>query len=199
MRRSTRIQRPPGEPRIAQVAGGSPVANGGVPGWLSETEWRQAQASLPISCVDILPVQVSGRRVHAIGLILRDTPHEARRWCLIGGRLGHNESLGEAVARQLREALGTDIRVSVGDDPQPTYTVQYFSSRRAGRAFDPRQHALGMTFCLPVDGKAVAQGEALAFEWFDRGEFPSASEVGFGQRPILDACVSRFEADSSTL
>ena len=66
--------------------------------WLSPKDWKLIQTSIPVVCVDVLPVRFSSnprREIHAVGLIVRETP-DGREWCLIGGRLMHRESLSEA-------------------------------------------------------------------------------------------------------
>jgi len=56
--------------------------------WHEPEQWRRVQKILPIACVDVLllhPTPQTARRVEALGLILRDTPHQGRRWCLVRG------------------------------------------------------------------------------------------------------------------
>jgi ADP-ribose pyrophosphatase YjhB (NUDIX family) len=124
-----------------------------------------------------------------IGLIFRATPHQGERWCLVGGRLWRNETMAEAIARQLRETLGPGIAFSLDSDPQPQYVAQYFPAVRSVGTLDPRQHALTPTFVIPVTGDPVATGEAIDFRWFDPARLPDPHEFGFGQDLVVAGCL----------
>jgi ADP-ribose pyrophosphatase YjhB (NUDIX family) len=85
-------------------------------GRLDPEMWRQVQQLVPITCVDVLPVQLSnGDRgtIQRVGLILRETPHQGERWCLVGGRLLRKESFHEAVTREIRDALGRQAQFTL--------------------------------------------------------------------------------------
>jgi hypothetical protein len=71
--------------------------------WLDAADWKWAQDTLPIACADVVPVRMGsdGRTIQKIGLIYRDTPHQGKRWCIVGGRMWRNESLAETASRQL--------------------------------------------------------------------------------------------------
>lgn len=160
--------------------------------WLKPDQWEFVQAKVPIACVDVLPVRldpIDSATVTSIGLILRETPREGRRWCLIGGRLLRGESLGEAVQRQIRETLGEKVTVGIPSHQQPTYVVQYFTDPKPGGCVDPRQHAIGLTYCLPLKGDIHPQGEALEFAWFDTNSLPSPDRFGFDQHRVVAACL----------
>jgi ADP-ribose pyrophosphatase YjhB (NUDIX family) len=165
--------------------------------WLSPADWRMVQASVPIACVDVIPVRSTRASAGAadvgsfdsIGLILRDTPHQGRRWCLVGGRMLRNESFAQAIGRQLRETLGPDATFDLPAPIQPAYVAQYFTEPRSAGLHDPRQHALGNTFIVRVTGETRAQGEAHEFRWFPVDALPTAEEFGFGQDRVLAACL----------
>jgi hypothetical protein len=70
--------------------------------------------------------------------------------------------------------------------------TEYFSVRRGGALFDPRQHAVALVFCAQVRGVIQAQGEALEFRWFDPQRLPRAASFGFGQRPVVAECLRRL-------
>ncbi len=170
------------------------------PNWLADDDWRWAQDHLPIACVDVVPVRVSrdGRRVERVGLIHRDTPHQGRRWCLVGGRLWRNESFAHAAARQIRETLGLDVAFEpLPDDRQPDHVAQYFTTHRPDGLFDPRQHAVTPVFVVPlVGGEVDPRGEATDFRWFDSAALPSPSEWGFRQDEVAAASLVRWSASA---
>src|SRR5579884_2882994 len=119
--------------------------------WLSDAEYERVRQTVPIVCVDIVSVRRGDDgRIREVGLILRDTPHQGRRWCLVGGRVRKDETLSEAAARHLRETLGPDVRFTLDRDVQPVYVSQYFPTRRPVGVIDPRQHSVAMNFILPV-------------------------------------------------
>jgi len=105
---------------------------------------KMIQTSIPVVCIDVLPVSFSPNSrsdFQSAGLIFRNTP-QGRKWCLIGGRLLYGESLSEAMRRQVREALGRQVKVYVRPDQQPLYIAQYSPNGRAPFALDPRQHSV---------------------------------------------------------
>ena len=165
------------------------------PNWLDADDWAWAQATLPIACVDVLPVRVGqdGRTVERVGLIHRDTPHQGRRWCIVGGRLWRDESFAQAAARQLRETLGLDLAFEpLAPDRQPDHVVQYFTSDRPDGLLDPRQHAVTLCFVVPIaGGEATPGGEAFDFRWFPPDRLPPPSAWGFRQDEVAAACLRR--------
>ena len=170
--------------------------------WLDAADWKRTQKSVPIACVDVLPLRVSGSDaglVDAVGLIRRDTPHQGRRWCLVGGRLLRNETLTEAVARQVRETLGRGVRFDIEAAAQPAYVAQYFTFVRHIGCRDPRQHAVAMTFCVAIKGTPVPQGEAESFEWHAPTRLPPADEFGFDQDRVVKACLAKLIASGIRL
>lgn len=167
------------------------------PNWLAADDWKWAQDTLPILCVDVVPVVVGrdGRTVERVGLIHRDTPHQGLRWCIVGGRLWRGESLAQGATRQLRETLGLDVAFASLDDRQPEHIVQYFPSHRADGLYDPRQHAVTANFVVPIVGGEVdAGGEALSFHWYPVNQLPEPKAWGFRQDEIVAACLKRWHS-----
>jgi ADP-ribose pyrophosphatase YjhB (NUDIX family) len=159
--------------------------------WLSPEDWKLIKSSIPVVCIDALPVRFSSNPRHdlrAVGLILRETP-QGRKWCLIGGRLMHGESLSEALHRQVAEALGRHIKLFIGTDQQPLYIAQYSPARRRPFALDPRQHSVGLTYAVEMDGIPDLGGEAIQFEWFKIANVRRARQFGFGQDSVIKTCL----------
>jgi ADP-ribose pyrophosphatase YjhB (NUDIX family) len=164
------------------------------PNWLDASEWKWVQDTMPIACCDVVPVQVGddGKAVERIGLIYRATPHQGMRWCMVGGRMWRNESLVEAIGRQLRETLGPLVRFALEPDRQPDFIAQYFTFNRPNYLLDPRQHAITSSFVVPINGEITAMGEAESFQWFDRDQLPPSAEFGFDQDRVIAACLKRW-------
>jgi len=164
--------------------------------WFSSEDWKWIQRRFPVVCVDVLPIRFSGRArnsVEAVGLILRETPHQGRRWCLVGGRLLYGESLSNAVRRQIRETLGPRAHPVLKRGQQPLYVAQYSPSGKKPFALDPRQHAVGLTYVVEIKGVPQASGEAIRYEWFNLDLLPSPKQFGFDQGRIVRVCVKLFQ------
>lgn len=165
--------------------------------WWDSDEWERIQKGLPIACVDVLPVRFSSggeKRLEMVGLILRDTPHQGRRWCFVGGRILYGESLGDAITRQVVSTLGDSVGFHVDPNQQPLYVGQYLPYASANFGFDPRKHALGLTYGLEITGTIVPCGEAISFEWFHPEELPLPNEWGFFQDRIASACINQLQS-----
>ena len=160
--------------------------------WLSSSDWKFVQSSVPVACVDVLPVRFSPTRrgkLEAVGLILRDTPQKKPQWCLIGGRLLYGESLDKGIRRQMEQTLGPHVRSSLRLAQQPLYIAQYSPSGRKPFSLDLRQHSVGLTYAVEFKGEPIPAGEARLFQWFGPDELPRPRQFGFGQDPIVRACI----------
>ena len=170
---------------------------------LPDNLWQTIQESIPIACVDIVPYRVLADGTAQLGLILRNTPQQGRRWCMTGGRLQLDESVSDALERQLHETFEGGLK-HVEPLPQPII-VEFFREKRPGFPVDQRQHALSLTHLLEVfDDAPVAHGdEAYDFRWFSRAELdagPASTIMGFGQELLLDrffAEISRQQSEAA--
>lgn len=168
--------------------------------YLDNTRWEWVQRVLPIAVIDILAVEGDAADSR-IGLIRRSTPHQGERWNLVGGRIQYGETIGDAIKRELRDALGGAVAVDVTDDEQPAYLAQYGPWQRPPFSLDPRKHAVGLTFVLPIDGVVDPQGEARDFAWFPPHRLPTPAKWGFEQDRVAAAALRSvgrsFEFDDS--
>ena len=167
--------------------------------WLPVEDWRKVQRCLPIVCVDVLPIRRRQGELRDIGLVFRETPHQGRQWCLIGGRLQYNELLTEGVERELREALGDKIIFTCFGSDEPLKVAQYLPTPDKGELYDPRQHALALTYVVELSGEITPQGEALEFSWFPVAGLAEMQGIGFGQQPIIIECLQRLEGLERTI
>ena len=112
---------------------------------------------------------------------------------MIGGRVNFNEGISPAVEREVGGALGAEAICSWVPTSIPLYIAEYFSRIIDGQLFDPRQHAVGLTFIVDVLGPIRVQGkEAKEFRWFDLNCLPTSDEFGFGQDRVVEECVRRL-------
>ncbi len=139
-------------------------------GHLDDALWQTVQASVPIVCVDVVPIR-DGEDGLEVGLIERTFPGSgARVWCHLGGRVQHGETVTEALTRHVTETV-EGARLELPADPQPDYVMQWFpSALRTDPTFgdDPRKHAVSLCFGLRLGEDLVARsgGEGLDLRWF---------------------------------
>lgn len=154
--------------------------------WLSNEDYKKIQKTMPIVCVDIVPFRIlkENPKKIEIGLILRPSI-KIKRWCFVGGRILKDEIIPDAIHRQLTETLGDKIKYNFEKDTQPVYVAQYFSKKTDDYGFDPRQHSVGLTYFLNIEGEIKPGGEALDFKWFNIDELPPHAEFGFEQDRLL--------------
>lgn len=163
-------------------------------GWFSDPEWLRIQENLPIFCVDLVAVRESrtGRHPVEVGLILRETPHQGKRWCLIGGRLRHGETVESGLRREWESALEPTLPWGRLLLPHPLL-VEYAQDARPGRPHDPRRQAVCATQAVLTDGVAAARGdEALDFRWFAPADLDD-QVVGFGQEFVVAGLLERID------
>lgn len=156
--------------------------------------WATIQASVPIFCVDVLPIRPSpdaGSEIE-VGLILRETPDQGPRWCTIGGRLGLDESIDAAIRRELTDAVGNGLGPIEGrSDPEPL-VVEYHRGPAPDTTYDLRQHAVSLTYPRWLDGEPSVRGdEAEDFRWWKLADLDS-SVMGFGQETLLPRIAAAF-------
>lgn len=147
--------------------------------WIPEEKYECIRASVPIVCVDVL---LSPHNIpEQIGLIHRTTYDGGFGWCLIGGAVLRNEHLLDAVDRHVKASLGACIRV-IRSSICLGAVIEYFSEPELGDFYDPRKHAVALTYAAECKafGKPEVSGEALDFRWFSIDSLPDIS-FGFGQ------------------
>jgi ADP-ribose pyrophosphatase YjhB (NUDIX family) len=155
--------------------------------WIPKADYDLIQARVPILCVDLLPISTAR---NAVGLIRRETADGGEGWCLIGGAVGRDEPLLEAVARHVRSTLGDrfEFRLVSAD---PLAVVEYFTDPSLGELHDPRKHAVALSYVAVCKGEPTPAGEALEFRWFPRDELIDVP-FGFGQGATVDRLLDRL-------
>lgn len=144
-------------------------------------DYEFIKARVPILCVDVLLSPKDGPQ--RVGLIHRMTYDGGDGWCLVGGRVLRNEHLADAVDRHVRATLGEGISLDRSTLEFGT-AIEYFSEPLEGEFYDPRKHAVALTYTAFCEGGAEALGEALKFQWFEISELPGVN-FGFGQGEVV--------------
>ncbi|MGW3468997.1 DUF4916 domain-containing protein [Saccharopolyspora sp. NPDC000995] len=159
--------------------------------WVPEAEYDEITKKIPILCVDVLPLHPGPENL--VGLILRDTFWGRRRWCLVGGGVQHGEPLPNAVERVFDWALGDRVSLDL-DTLELKEVVEYFPDPDTGEFFDPRKHAVALTYTCVMSGDPRPRGKAIDFRWFSPDALPERDSLGFGQERLvprlLAACPS---------
>lgn len=159
------------------------------PSWrLTDGEYARVQQTMPIACVDAFAIRPSSSGGVQVGLILRETFTDGLKWALVGGRLRRGETVQQALHREWRSAFGTglgDARVAAA----PT-VVEFHPGTGIGGPYDPRQHALSLTYPVRVDHDLTATGvEALEFAWFDPADL-TRDVMGFGIETVMPRLIA---------
>ena len=176
------------------------------PVWLPAELWDTIQDSVPIVCVDVAPVlrDDAGEVTH-VGFIQRTAPFsEDLVWCHIGGRVNLGESLAGALRRHLLETLGEAAVVDLGPDPQPAHVMQYFRNAPdpdSAHGWDPRKHAVGLTYVATIPAHAaalvaaVAGGEGASFAWFPVADLPPAEVTWPGSLTAVKGALRSAQSE----
>lgn len=103
-------------------------------------------------------------------------------WALPGGLVKENESLEEAVQRELEEETGVTI----------DYLEQLYTFGKPGR--DPRNRVVSVTYfglVSPQHFQIAAATDATEVQWFSINELP---ELAFDHSMILDKALKRLQS-----
>jgi 8-oxo-dGTP diphosphatase len=113
-------------------------------------------------------------------LIKRKFEPFQKSWALPGGLVKEEESLEEAVRRELREESGVDV----------SYLEQLYSFGRPDR--DPRNRVVSITYyglVRPKDYQLSAQTDAEDVAWFNITKLP---KLAFDHKQIIAIAIKRL-------
>lgn len=146
---------------------------------LPAEDYEFIKASVPVLCVDILLSPKGDPR--QVALVRRTTYQGDVGWCLVGGRVLRNEHLPAAVERHVAATLGPAVWVD-RSTLELGAVIEYFTEPDLGEFYDPRKHAVALTYAASCEctGQPEALGEALEFGWFKIDQL-SVVNFGFGQ------------------
>jgi ADP-ribose pyrophosphatase YjhB (NUDIX family) len=148
------------------------------PGWLDEGELAQTRGRVPMLYVEALPVRVEpDGRVASVGLLLRGSPTTGRiTRSLVSGRVLHGERIRDALMRHLEKDLGPTAFPVLPVSTVPAAVAEYFPW--PDRLHDPRQHAVALTFVVPVSGECQPRQDALEITWLTPEEAAAEAIAG---------------------
>jgi hypothetical protein len=142
--------------------------NGNPPGWLGRDEIDHIRQQIPITYVQVVPVQTSDLGiVNRIGSLLHVGENGSVERTLIAGRVLYHETIREAIARNIAKDLG-DIAIPILPvNLQPFTIAEFFPTPGASQYYDPRQHAIALCYIVPIPGDCKPQDVTLDVEWCD--------------------------------
>ncbi|PKQ25306.1 MAG: DUF4916 domain-containing protein [Actinobacteria bacterium HGW-Actinobacteria-4] len=157
-------------------------------GWLSNQELEHVRGELPLLYVNVIPVRTNATgEVTRVGLLLRADDGTISR-TLVAGRVMYYERIRDAVLRNIEKDLGTVALPRIPHNPTPFAVAEYFPTKGMTPFHDARQHAVALSFVVPVDGDCEPSQNALDIQWLTPEEAASedvAMEMTGGQDVLL--------------
>jgi 8-oxo-dGTP diphosphatase len=132
--------------------------------------------------VDAVVFGYTSKEGLSVLLIKRNIQPFKDNWALPGGLVGDDESLEEAVQRELKEETGVNIN----------YLEQLYSFGKPGR--DPRNRVISITYYGLVKPDAFelhADTDAADVAWFNIKKLP---QLAFDHKEILSAAHERLKS-----
>ena len=137
------------------------------PGWLSEFALAETRTRVPILYVEAVPARVDALgQIEHIGVLLRTSAAtgEIIR-TLVSGRVMHNESIRDALQRNIEKDLGPAAFPRLPATLVPVTVAEYFPFPGMTPLHDPRQHAVALVYVVPVTGECNPRQDALELTW----------------------------------
>ena len=141
------------------------------------------------------PAVADNGEVVAVGLLLRasETGHMERE--LIAGRVNYHERVRDALVRHLEKDLGPMALPSVPASPVPFTVAEFFPTPGVTPFHDPRQHAVALSFVVPVRGDCAPQQDALDLAWLtpeEAGQTGLQAEMSGGHGVLLRQALAHL-------
>lgn len=157
--------------------------------WLSAEDLETTRGRMPIVYINAIPVRADdlGIVTH-VGLLLRIGPDGGAQREIVAGRVLFGERVRDAILRHLEKDLGALALPRVPTSPQPFTIVEYFPNPDITGYHDPRQHAVGLAYVVPVEGDCEPSQDALDLVWLTPDEVVSpavAAELSPGHLRVV--------------
>jgi ADP-ribose pyrophosphatase YjhB (NUDIX family) len=141
------------------------------PGWLSEIALDETRSRVPILYVEAVPVRIDTYgQIERVGVLLRGSASGELTRTLVSGRVYHNESVREALLRNLEKDLGSTAFPQLPTSLTPFTVAEYFPLPGVAPLHDPRQHAVALAYVVPVTGQCDPRQDALELTWLTPDE-----------------------------
>lgn len=164
--------------------------------WLSREELDNVRGRVPILYVAAVPVRVADNGdVTSVGLLLRASEAGTMERELIAGRVNYHERVRDALLRHLEKDLGPMALPSVPASPAPFTVAEFFPTPGITPFHDPRQHAVALSFIVPVRGDCAPQQDALDLAWLtpeEAGKTGLHAEMAGGHGALLQQALAHL-------
>jgi ADP-ribose pyrophosphatase YjhB (NUDIX family) len=157
--------------------------------WLSEEDLATVRGRMPILYVHAVPVRTDAQgQVTQVGLLLRMDSEGLANREVVAGRVLFGEQIRDALLRHLEKDLGPLALPRIPAPIAPFTVVEYFPDPTISGFHDPRQHAVGLAYIVPVDGDCEPSQDALDLVWLTPDEVVSpivAAELAPGHEKMV--------------
>lgn len=154
------------------------------PGFIKEKIYQLGAMTLPIICVDLIPVKKEEKEF-MIGVIRRATGPEAGQLAVTGGRIKKDQTVLAAIEGHLIKDLSIERwHFWPGNTEERPFYVQQYLHQNHGRAsygFDPTKHAVALTYLIEIEGAPRPKNEANRFLWITQKEIPPKTAYDHGK------------------
>jgi hypothetical protein len=134
-------------------------------GWLTDSDLAVVRAQLPVVYINAIPIRVDATGdVLELGFLMRMTPVGLTR-AIVAGRVLYHERLRDALVRHIEHDLGPHALPQIPASPQPFTIAEYLPTPGLSPFFDPRQHAVAISYIVPVAGDVHPQLDAIQIDW----------------------------------
>ena len=141
------------------------------PGWLNEDDLQEARRRLPMVYVQALPVRLDPLGyLSEIGLLLQATAEGEMMYTLVSGRVLYRETIRAALLRHLEKDLGAMAFPQLPVSTTPFAVAEFFPSPSETGFTDDRQHAVALSYIVPVRGECSPRQDALQLSWLSPEE-----------------------------
>ena len=139
--------------------------------WLQPEAIADVRDRIPLLYVDAVPVRTDDNGVVShVGLLLRQAADGSISRMVVSGRVMLNETIREALMRNLEKDLGPLALPKLPPEPSPFTVAEYFRDPSISGYHDPRQHAVALAYVVPVSGECHPTQKALDLAWFTPAE-----------------------------
>ncbi|MCT1803052.1 DUF4916 domain-containing protein [Kocuria sp. WRN011] len=141
------------------------------PGWLSEDDLNHARSLLPIVYIQAIPVRLDPLGcISEIGLLLQGTSEGHMVRTFVSGRVMYRETVRAALLRHLEKDLGSLAFPQMPSSTVPFAVSEFFPSPSETGLTDDRQHAVALSYIIPVRGECEPRQDALQLSWMTPDE-----------------------------
>ena len=162
--------------------------------WLSPEELEFVRRKVPMVYVDIVPVRLDEfGKLEAVGMLLCVNGDAIVR-SFPSGRVLFHEGIREALSRHIEKDLGPMALPQLPSAIVPFTVGEYFPTPGVG-FHDSRQHAVALSYIVPMQGDCNPGSDSLEFTWFTPGDARTRelqAELSEGHAALLRQALAKL-------